>query len=384
MSDEAYNRAIARESRIWPVFLHSFPFDDVQETARDIIYGLYAFSYRGGHGYLEEIEQAELSNLLSDYNSRIAELTTQEQVLVAEIASKRYLAGVDQVIHDQKMETKAEGIAADDALWDAKIAALSADQAALVTLSVKVTAERNKTSAKLSELEAYIDMEGIHLSEVDIEIAEKEIQSSKVDLAKLDADNDILKIQIDTLNSAAKIVEIEAQIARTKADISQTDANIAKIDLLDSELAVEQARTAAASAEESVSSARVTLATARVDGSAEEVTHWATMTAKLTEELTKKTALLTARSQLRLSGLDLRNQEKENSLEIREQSSDAAISMAYADQTNQAVIDELKVVATADRVFNVNALIMAALAAKLKILSADIATALTHTISKAE
>ena len=98
MSIEAYGRAMVRELTLWDPFNYSFPFDVNQLSDRAIVYGLYADAYINGHEYLTEVEAVELANLLNDYNAKLAELTTQQQVVLKDIVSKRYLAGVGPVL----------------------------------------------------------------------------------------------------------------------------------------------------------------------------------------------------------------------------------------------------------------------------------------------
>jgi len=229
MSGNAYNRAVARETKIWKPFGYSFPFTLHQAADRIIIMGLYASSYLNNHKYLQEVESEELAYLLADYNAKMAELTTQQQIVVADIVGKRYLASVDKLIHDQKMISKQQGIDYDNALMDAKFAALEADRAALTTMSSKIETARINNEAKIAQLQAYIQIEGYNKDAVEIEISEKEIQSAKVDIRKIDAQNDILKIQnetvaADTRLNKAEFEKLEKEIQSGRVDIRKVDA----------------------------------------------------------------------------------------------------------------------------------------------------------------
>ena len=135
MSDDAYARSTAREARVWTPFSYSFPFTDEQTSDRITIFGLYANSYLNGHKYLQELEAEDLANLLADYNSNLADLTAQQQLVVADIVSKQYLASIDKIIHDGKMDLEQAKIDSDSDIMDARIAALSADRAALDTMA---------------------------------------------------------------------------------------------------------------------------------------------------------------------------------------------------------------------------------------------------------
>jgi len=228
MSGNAYNRAVARETKIWKPFGYSFPFTLHQAADRIIIMGLCASSYLNNHKYLQEVESEELAYLLADYNAKMAELTTQQQIVVADIVGKRYLANVDKLIHDQKMISKQQGIDYDNALMDAKFAALEADRAALTTMSSKIETARINNEAKIAQLQAYIQIEGYNKDAVEIEISEKEIQSAKVDIRKIDAQNDILKIQnetvaADTRLNKAEFEKLEKEIQSGRVDIRKVD-----------------------------------------------------------------------------------------------------------------------------------------------------------------
>jgi hypothetical protein len=382
MSDEAFARAIARESKIWGPFNYSFPFDSNQTADRITIFGLYANAYLNGHKYLNEIEDEELANLLTDYNSKIAELTTQQQIVVADIVSKRYLAGVDKLIHDQKMITKQAEIDNEDALMDAKIAALSADRAALATMAKKVETETTKTAARITELEAYIEQEGINLSLADIEIVEKEIASAKLDIEKLNMENDILRIQIETVETAQELLEIDLKIAKTLVDIAQTDRDIAKIGLLDNELTIEQAKTALEEAGIPVSAARIALAQAKLDDANAELAYINSLIGIEDQLKTKKMELMDSKQTVRMNEIDLRSALREMENDKQSDLSDAEITEATLDQASQVVIDGAHIEAIEAGGSAAWDITYAKIQAAIKKAAAAITTQLTHTIKK--
>jgi hypothetical protein len=383
MSDEAFSRAIARESKIWNPFVYSFPFDSNQTADRITIFGLYANSYLNGHKYLNEIEDEDLANLLTDYNSKIAELTAQEQIVVADIVSKRYLAGIDKLIHDQKMITKQAEIDSDDAIMDAKIAALAADQAALTTMATKVETETTKTEARITELEAYIEQEGINLSLADIEVVEKEISSAKLDNEKLNMANDILRIQIETVETAQELLEIDLKIAKTLVDIAQTDRDIARIGLLDNELTIEQAKTEIEEAGIPISAARIELAQAKyTDAEAEKLYVQNTLTAQETTSFNNKSDLLATKQTVRLNELirkeELQLLENEKQREV----SDLNVTLAEDDQEHQEEMDAKKIELIDNIPLNNWEKALAAIEVARTLAAANITTTLTHTIQK--
>jgi hypothetical protein len=384
MSDEAYARSTARETRIWRPFVYSFPFTDEQTADRITIFGLYANSYLNGHKYLQELEDEDLANLLADYNAKIADLTAQQQMVVADIVSKRYLASIDKIIHDGKMATKQAEIDADSDIMDARIAALSADRAALDTMAAKVAAETTKTQAKITELEAYIALEGIHLSEVDIEIAQKELQSAKLDNEKLNAQNEILRLQVATLETAMELIEIDLKIARTAVDIAETERAIARIGLLADDLTIAQAHTLVEEAGIPISAARILLAQAKYDDAEAEKTYiQETLMEQAALALEKQKELEAMKQTIRLN--ELGHKEDANTLtnDLKEDAADIAIDIAHDNNTFQGIIDAQEVLQIKQRE-SLNWLkTQASINAANISAAAEIASQLTHTIQKA-
>jgi chromosome segregation ATPase len=384
MSNEAFARSLAREGKAWTPFVHSFPFSANQTADRITIFGLYANSYLNSHAYLNEIEDEGLANLLADYNSKVAVLTAREQMVVSDIVSKRYLAGIDKLIHDQKLETKQLEIDQDEALWDAKIAALSSDTAALATMAARVSSETSKTEARIAELEAYISIEGMNLSQVDIDIAEKEIQSAKLDLEKLNIANEILRIQMQTVNAATELIDLDVQMARTKVNIAEVQRSIAKIGLLTDDLTIEQAKTSIEEAGIALADARIALAQAKHNDAAAEKTYIeTTLVSQEAESLNNKTDLLSMRQTVRLNELERKGELQLLSNEKQRDASDLNKLMAGEDQTAQVNIDDIKVDGIEAKVPLAWARAYSAIRIAETAATANIATTLSHLVQKA-
>jgi len=385
MSDEARARHTAREARIWRPFTYSFPFTSTETEERVVIFGLYANAYLNGQSYLKQIEDAELENLLTDYNTRIAGLTVQGQIVVADIVSKRYLAGIDKLIHDQKMETGREKIATDSAIADAKYAALESDRAALETMAAKVAAEIQKNNARITELEAQISIEGINYTLVEQDIAEKELQSLRIDNRKLDVANEIIRIQIQTVRTATELLDIDVQKARTAINIADTERAIAKIGLLADDLIIEKAQTAIIKSEIPVSKARVTLAQAKYDDADAELTYIQTTLMENENTIRRnKEDLLTLRANTKEYALDRSKSEKLLINENRRDLSDLEKDLATDDKINQADIDtNITIPKIAAGAVNDWSRANAAIEVAEKVAKAEIATKLTHVIQKA-
>ena len=413
MSDEARARHTTREARIWKPFSYSFPFTSTETEERIVIFGLYANAYLNGQSYLKQIEAAELENLLTDYNTRIAGLTVQGQIVVADIVSKRYLAGIDKLIHDQKMETGREKIATDSAIADAKYAALESDRAALETarekiatasaiadakyaalesdraaletMAAKVAAEIQKNNARITELEAQISIEGINYTLVEQDIAEKELQSLRMDNRKLDVANEIIRIQTQTVLTATELLDIEVQKARTEINIADTERAIAKMGLLADDLTIEKAQTAIIESEIPVSKARVALAQAKYDDADAELTYIQTTLMENEDTIRQnKEDLLTLRANIKEYALDRSESEKLFANENRRDLSDLEKGLATDDKINQADIDRnITIPKIAAGAANDWLRASAAIAVAEKVAKAEIATQLTHVIQKA-
>ncbi len=385
MSDDARARNTARETKIWVPFVRSYPFNATETAERIIIFGMFANSYLNGQNYLKQIEDAELANLLTDYNSKISELTNQETIVVADIVSKRYLAGIDKLVHDQKMVTAQEKIDMENALASAKYAALATDRAALTTMSAKVTAETLKNNARITELEALIEIEGINLSEVELEILKKELDSLRVDNQKLEMANEILRIQIQTVRTATELLDIDVQMARTQVDIAETERAIAKIGLLADDLTLAQAQTTIDEAQIPISEARIALARAKVTDIEAELNY---ITGTLTEnegvDYANKEALLNLKDIIRQYELERREAQNELDNDLKENASKSDITIAETNQDFQPTIDALQEATYNQSVSDHWRIIYATLAALEDMVKADITTTLSHIVKKQE
>ena len=382
MSNDAYQRSSARESKVWKPFSYSFPFSAEQITDRVIIYGLYSDSHLNQHGYLIEVEATDLLNLLNDYNSKISNLNMQEQNVLTDIVTKRYLAGIDKLIHDEKMITEGQKISAQDAEWTAKIVALDTDRAALVTLAARVTSETAKINARITELQAYIDTEGYARSEVDIEIANKEIQLAEKDIAILDAANAILKIQLEVVTKGMELVDIDLQKSKTQNEIESIKRSIARTGILESELKVEQAQTIAATTEKELYISRTALAGKKVEEANKAVDLYGSLVAHETETGVKKVDERDAEQTRRISSIS----DKEDSVlfntSLKKDAADFDAVTITNERTVQEKLDQDKInidTTQSSNKFTINA---ATIVAATLLAAAHISTELTHTIQK--
>jgi hypothetical protein len=216
MSEIIYNRASIREKAIWPSFLYGLP---GVENTKAIVFGLYANTYLLGHNYLEDIESEELQRLVDVYDSNMAELTMDEQNLVLEIASKRYLKTIEIQIKNNALTTKTQQLNADEQEYEAKLAALDVDQKALDTKRTQIELARDRAELKNKDLKAKIKLEELAQDYVAVEISQKQLEVARAELSVLTTALRGLEIQIDIANTSYHIVELESSKAGIKVEI---------------------------------------------------------------------------------------------------------------------------------------------------------------------
>jgi hypothetical protein len=251
MTDIVYERAAAREVRIWDAFQFNGPFGTIHFEERGILMGLYANTYFHGHGYLKEIETEDLARLVDTYNSNMAMLTNEEARTVLEIAAKRYVENLTQQIHETDMITRQQKISALDDEYDAREAALDADREALVTKRAEVQLAWDRANQKIKDLEMRTELEGVNYQLVEVDIAEQELKAARADLAVIEAGLAGLDIQlaitqtgIDITNTDLQITQAENEVDGIGIRVSETEVQASGVDLdiVNSGIALSKAR----------------------------------------------------------------------------------------------------------------------------------------------
>jgi len=223
--DDVLLRSRLREDQMWTTFTHCF-LGAYDPEKRVILFGLYANGFENSLEYLVDISTEKIVQLVSEYDLNMAQLDADQQQTVLEIASKKYIDTLDQLIHDQKMDVKKSQIDADDLEFDAKEAALQADQAALETLKEKLLQAKTKAESDIATLEARIAEEEITSEYVDVEILQKALDVRKTELQTIEAGLRGVGIQMDITETAIQTVELNT----SQIDVQQ------KIDLVPVEL----------------------------------------------------------------------------------------------------------------------------------------------------
>jgi hypothetical protein len=260
MGEAVYNRAMVREKTIWPSFLYGMP---GIESTKTMIFGLYANTYLLGHNYLEDIEDEELQRLIDVYDSNMAELSMEEQGLVLEIASKKYVKTIEIQIKNNALVTKGQQLNADEQEYEAKLAALEVDRDALETKQAQITLAIDRAENKNKILVSKINLEGLAQQYVDVEIAQKELEAGKAVLKLLYAELRGTEIQLDIANVSLQISEAEASKSGIDVDIANYKARTAITNLVSDRLSVATAEASAVAKEVTLYSQRRSLVDAR-------------------------------------------------------------------------------------------------------------------------
>ena len=140
-------RGRIREDRLWSTFSHD-PFGG----NKIILFGLYANTYLHGYAYLTELSGERLIQIVADFDNKMDRLSAEEQQVVMDLATKRYIDTIDNQIHDQKMTTKRSDIDAKDQEFDAKFEALESDRLAILTQRERLAQKIEKARAEILEI----------------------------------------------------------------------------------------------------------------------------------------------------------------------------------------------------------------------------------------
>lgn len=381
MSEAIYNRAMVREKAIWPSFLYGMP---GVESTKVIVFGLYANTYLLGHNYLEDIETEELQRLVDVYNSNMVGLAADEQSLVLEIASKRYLKIIEIQIKNNALVTKTQQLNADEQEYNAKLAALDVDQEALNTKRIQIELERDRAELKNRDLEARIKLEELAQDYVAVEISQKQLEAARAELRVLITALKGLEIQVSIANISLQITQAEVSKSQIDADIAGIDARIASKNLSSKRLEIDQAELDAMQYEvDNVVAQRVELIGAKGDIIENETGNVESLELKEGEIETAQTSEQNARKASAIAGFDDKKSMSEVEKDQSDHDDDLDIEIAgerkvshSATTTKRTDIPRARTGAAATRK-------SAAIAAAKTMATANITSTLTHEIGSA-
>lgn len=381
MSSEICIRAMVREKTIWPSFVYGMP---GIESTKAIVFGLYANSYLLGHDYLEDIEAEELQRLVDAYDSNMAELDMEEQSLVLQIASDRYLKAIEIQIKNNALTTKTQQLSADEQEYEAKLSALDVDTEALETKRTQIELARDRAELKNKDLEAKIQLEELAQDYVAVEISQKQLEAARAELKVLTTALRGLEIQIDIANTSLQIIQAELSKSQIDADIAGIDARIATQNLSAKRLEIDQAELDAMAYEvDNIAVKKIELIETKGDAIEDETTHIGVLESKEAIIETAETAQQNARKDSTLAGFDDRESMADSDKDQGEYDDDLVIEIAGNRKDSQKTIATKKTDIQTAQTSAAATRKSAAIDAATTMATADITTSLTHEIGSA-
>ena len=303
--NDILDRGSTRVAGLWTPFTTIVITSNAEHRA--VVFGVYSNSCESGFSYLMEISTEKLSQLVSVFENNMAQLDSDQQKAVMDIAVQRYKDLLEEQIHTKEMVTEQAKIDATSLEFDAKFDALNQDRLAILTLQEKLTQEIAKETARISVLETKITEAAIDAQYVEVEISQKQLEAAKANLSVLEAGLKGLSIQLDIANAVlletelnlekqktqqeldlipGQLNELSAQEINIDADISQTETRKSLIDSEIAELQVRVTKTNLEATNEGVNTALldVDIAKAKLDTAMVDVEISETNTKIATEE----------------------------------------------------------------------------------------------------
>lgn len=239
MTDIIYERAAAREARIWGGFQFNGPFGTLHVEERTILFGLYANTYLHGQNYLTEIETEDLARLVDTYNNNMAMLTNEEARTVLEIAAKRHVENITHQIHEADMVTRGKKIDALNDEYDTRTDALDVDYAALQTKRDEVRLLWDRANQKVKDLEMRAELEGVNYQLVEVDISEQKLKAARADLAVIEAGLKGLDIQLAITQAGIDITNTDLQITQGKNEVDEIGIRVSETEVQESGVALD-------------------------------------------------------------------------------------------------------------------------------------------------
>jgi chromosome segregation ATPase len=231
-------RGRIREDRLWSTFSHD-PFGG----NKIILFGLYANTYLHGYAYLTELSGERLIQIVADFDNKMDRLSAEEQQVVMDLATKRYIDTIDNQIHDQKMTTKRSDIDAKDQEFDAKFEALESDRLAILTQRERLAQKIEKARAEILVLEARIAEEEVSSTQVIVDISKAELGEARTRLQILEAGLRGMNLQYDIANAAVQRADLLMDKQKTQQDLDLIPAALKELEAAIKNLEADQTRT---------------------------------------------------------------------------------------------------------------------------------------------
>jgi len=226
-----YDEAKIRERKIWTPFVYGFRFSAGQVAERTEIFGLFSGSYLNNLGYLQDVDAYNLALIVDRYNQRMSELDEKEQLFLLDMVTKRYVVNIDRLILGDKLFTQRQRIDAEDEEWDAKIAALASDQAAVTTVQALYDARATETAARIETLDAAIIDQGMRLDFAESEISEKQLQVGRAEVANTIKDSQVIRKGAEIVTSEAALVQKDVVLKQREIELLRDGLRVLQLQL---------------------------------------------------------------------------------------------------------------------------------------------------------
>jgi hypothetical protein len=223
-----YERARQREQAVWAAFQVGVKINSLAAAFKGIQFGLYDLFGNLGVDYYEALSLEEIVLLTEEYAVAMEEIDAEDQQVAIDIAAREYVLAIDDAIQKEAIRVKGVQVANETDIMDAKVAALSSNEAYLTTVEAQLTATTAETANRITTLTKHLGMEGTYLSLEEMNNKQAEIRKLQSDLSKLNALENVVKLQIQTNRSAMELATKPEELARVEAMADQYAARVAQ------------------------------------------------------------------------------------------------------------------------------------------------------------
>lgn len=223
-----YERARQREQAVWAAFQVGVKINSLAAAFKGIQFGLYDLFGNLGVDYYEALSLEEIVLLTEEHAVAMEEINAEDQQVAIDIAAREYVMAIDDAIQKEAIRVKGVQVANETDIMDAKVAALSSNEAYLTTVEAQLTATTAETTNRIATLTKHLSMEGTYLSLEEMNNKQAEIRKLQSDLSKLNALENVVKLQIQTNRSAMELATKPEELARVEAMADQYAARVAQ------------------------------------------------------------------------------------------------------------------------------------------------------------
>lgn len=250
MSTEVYDRAKAREFRIWENpkidLVKAMGFSPALNAGIIIMIPLEDDRFLQDLYIIQEQETIKYDQLIASLVAELAKINAERTNTLAGIASKRIIKNIEIETRNKKLSNKMLSVTIADELMNAQFDALREDEYRIITKRKQLETAILKANAEIEEIQSKILMEAGNLLLAEIDILKAQQDLAKGDLKILEAEMRVTQIALDiaeTLLSTANLVgekeNILADINMIKADILRTGLSAKHLTAEQYEISVE-------------------------------------------------------------------------------------------------------------------------------------------------